>query len=81
MTLYDEMLAAGLVVGHHASDLYVKDTPEAWAILAPHLPTMSRPQRFKSNIEGEGMCLDIPFGYTPFWDAVNAKVEARKVNA
>ena len=69
MSLYTEMLAAGLVVGNHESDLYVKDTPEAWAIFEPYKDTMSRPQRFVSNIEGEGPCLDFAFAYDPFWDA------------
>lgn len=78
MTLYDEMLAAGLVVGHWQTDLYVKDCPKAWEILKPRLSTMSRPKSFKSNIEGEGRLLDIPFAYQPAWDEISAAIAKRQ---
>lgn len=68
MSLYTEMLAAGLVVGNHCSDLYVKDTPEAWAIFERYKHKVSRPERFISNT-GEGPCLDFAFLYEPYWDA------------
>jgi hypothetical protein len=78
-SLYEEMLEAGLFVGSHYSDLYVKDTPEAWAILKKH--GSCRPDRFVSNT-GEGRCLDIPFGYTPYWDKLTnpkTRSEARGI--
>ena len=77
MSLYDEMKAAGLVIGNHYSDLYVKDTPEAWAIYAKYKGVHARPDRFISQT-GEGPCLDFAFAYTPYWDEVNAKIEARR---
>jgi hypothetical protein len=73
MSLYAEMLAAGLVVGNHSSDLYTLDTPKAWEIFEKYKDSMSRPQRFVSNT-GEGRCLDFAFCYTPFWDEINNKV-------
>lgn len=62
MSLHQEMLDAGLVIGHHESDLYVKDCPEAWAILENHPIHKSNAERFHSQT-GEGACLDIPFMY------------------
>ena len=76
MSIYDEMLEAGLVIGNHFSDLYVKDTPAAWAIFEKYRGDLSRPQRFVSNT-GEGPCLDFAFCYSPYWDQINAKVAAR----
>jgi hypothetical protein len=62
--LYDEMLAAGLVVDNHESDLYVLDTPEARAIIARYqVYTYSF---FRSRIDGRAL-IDIPFYYAPFW--------------
>lgn len=75
MSLYAEMLAAGLVIGNHYSDLYVKDTPEAWAIFDKYKDGMSRPQRFISNT-GEGPCLDFAFQYEPYWEAKRATTSA-----
>ena len=68
MTIYDDMIAAGEEVASHYSDLYVKDTPEAWAIFDKYKDVMSRPQRFISNT-GEGPCLDFAFAFDPYWDA------------
>lgn len=69
MSLYTEMRDAGLVVGNHYSDLYVKDTPQAWEIYAKYKAGMARPQRFVSNT-GEGPCLDFAFAYDPYWDKI-----------
>jgi hypothetical protein len=77
MSLYEEMQAAGLVVGNRYSDLHVKDTPEAWAIFEKYADRHARPQRFVSLL-GEGPCLDIPFAYIPYWDEVNEKIERRR---
>ena len=77
MSLYDEMLAAGQVTGNHYSDLYTKDTPEAWAIYAKYKDTMSRPQRFRDNITRE-MSLDFAFCYAPYWDAIYNKTAVRQ---
>lgn len=62
MSLHQEMLDAGLVIGHHESDLYVKACPEAWAILERHPIHKSNAKPFFSET-GEGPLLDIPFMY------------------
>ena len=62
MSLHKEMLEAGLVVGHHESDLYVKCCPEAWEILERYPIAKANAQKFVSEL-GDGPCLDIPFMY------------------
>lgn len=62
MSIHQEMLDAGLVVGHHESDLYVLDKLETWKILQNHPTAKANVERFTSQT-GEGPCLDIPFMY------------------
>ena len=62
MSLHQEMRDAGLVVGHHESDLYVKNCQAAWDILARYPIAKANAERFTSET-GEGPCLDIPFMY------------------
>lgn len=69
MTLYTDLKAARLDLDNHESDLYVRDTPEARAILAVHGKRVDghNVQRFTSQIDGKPW-LDIPFAYTPWWE-------------
>jgi hypothetical protein len=72
MTLYEELTAASCVIDHHASDLYVKCTPKALAIIVDHvlLPgslLQKLPNKFVSNIDGS-LWYDIPFAYDPFFN-------------
>lgn len=62
MSLHKEMLEAGLVIGHHESDLYVKNCPEARKILERYPIAKANAEPFVSET-GEGPCLDIPFMY------------------
>lgn len=64
MSLHQRMKNAGLVVGHHESDLYVLNTPEAHKILEEYPLAAKIAQGFLSET-GEGACLDIPFNYDP----------------
>lgn len=64
MSLHQRMKNAGLVVGHHESDLYVRNTPEARKILEEYPLAQKIAERFISET-GEGPCLDIPFNYDP----------------
>jgi len=65
VSLYDELLAAGVPLDNHESDLYVKDTPEARAILAKH---GKRAAPFVNQID-HTIWFDVPFMYEPFWRA------------
>ncbi|OBX34984.1 hypothetical protein A8U91_04047 [Halomonas elongata] len=68
-SIYDAMRHADLVVGHHQSDLYVRDTRLARKLLEAFrvrgvtftvIPFVSE--------TGEGPCLEIPYAYAPFWE-------------
>jgi hypothetical protein len=62
---YYKLLRAGVPMDNHESDLYVKDTPTARAILADW--PFGRLGRFRNNINGE-IYIDIPFAYAPYWE-------------
>lgn len=68
-TLYDALKAAGCETGNHESDLYVKATPEAEAILKAHgkTPGAWGCESFISNID-KTRWYDIPFAYKPWWE-------------
>jgi hypothetical protein len=64
MSIYTEMVQAGIETDHHESDLYVPDCPESRAILANHGINIGGRGviQFIDNINGEPW-LDIPFQY------------------
>lgn len=63
-SLYKELVAAGVPIDHHESDLYVRDTSVARSILARH---GKKGTAFTSQIDGKRW-LDVPFAYEPFWE-------------
>lgn len=73
MSIYDELKGAGCELDSHESDLYVKDTPEARAILDGNGKKVDgwNVQPFTSAIDG-ARWLDIPFAYRPYWDRLEA---------
>jgi hypothetical protein len=64
-SVYTDLVKADAKIDHHASDLYVLDTPEARRIIAEHPEHKVEP--FKDSIDGKRW-LEIPFAYDPFWD-------------
>jgi len=62
-SVYHDLKEAGLPLDNHESDLYVKDSPEARAILAKHGQKYSA---FMSQIDNKRW-LEVPFGYLPFF--------------
>ena len=70
MSICTDLQAAGLVTGHHETDLYALDTPEARAILATHGKRVDgwNVQGFTDQVNGK-RSLDIVFGYDPAWAA------------
>ncbi|WP_087720543.1 hypothetical protein [Salinicola salarius] len=68
-SIYDAMRHADLVVGHHESDLYVRDTRLARKLLEE---LRARGVTFTVipfvSETGEGPCLEIPFAYDPYWE-------------
>lgn len=70
MSLYTEIVAAGIPVDNHYSDLYVKATPESFALLKKHKQRFSG---FKHTTLRE-MWYDVPFMYEPYWEARACRV-------
>jgi hypothetical protein len=66
MSLYSELLAVGIAVPYHESDLYFPVTPLSTEIVS-HWQFKGNVTRFTSNITGEPM-YDAPFAYDPFWE-------------
>jgi hypothetical protein len=70
MTLYEELTAAGCLIDHHQSDLYVKCSDKAETIILYHclLPNSNLTySQFRSNIDGS-LWYDISFAYDPFFN-------------
>jgi hypothetical protein len=67
-SIYTELLAAGLVTGNHASDLYAKFCPETKAIADKHGKTGVLLTVFKNQVSGD-MNYELPFCFDPFWQA------------
>ena len=53
-------------INHHNSDLYLKCTPAAKAII-DRLENKALLSTFRSNIDG-AMWYDLPFCFTPYWE-------------
>ncbi len=71
-SIYRQMVEAGQKISNHATDLYVKVTPESRVIINSY--------QFKRNVTTFISQLDherwynIPFAYDPAWEAKCAKV-------
>jgi hypothetical protein len=65
-SLYDKLKAAGQQLDHHQSDLYVRWTPEADAIIRAHGGPEAKNARAFTGTDGLRW-IDIPFAYDPFW--------------
>ena len=64
-TLYGDLLAAGVLMDHHESDLYVHDSPTARLLLDKHQDRHPLATRF---VDAEGQdWWDVPFAYQPWW--------------
>jgi hypothetical protein len=66
MSLYTDLVEAGIEVSNWQSDLYFPVSQVATEILAKY-PKQSR-SRFKSNIDGRSM-YETPFAYDPYWES------------
>jgi hypothetical protein len=78
--LYAELLAAGIEMDSHESDLYVAVNKESTAILGKYPVKKSNSSVFRSNIDGS-LLYDVPFSYEPYWEnksKASAKLIASK---
>ncbi len=64
MSIYSDMVEAGIPTDSHESDLYVRATKEAYAILRRHKNTTHR--WFINQLDGHAW-IDVPFAFDPFW--------------
>jgi hypothetical protein len=65
-TIYEEMMAAGVAVDSHESDLYVADTTASRSILSRHDVHVKNAKGFTNAVTGDRW-IDIPFAFDPFW--------------
>lgn len=64
--LYDAAVAAAIPMDNHESDLYLKATPEAVALVRQY-EGRSNCSGFTSQIDGERW-IEVPFAFVPWWD-------------
>lgn len=67
MSLYTDLIAAGVKCSNHQSDLYFPVTDETARILAQHPKQKDIATTFRSNIDGL-LCFDVPFAFDPYWE-------------
>lgn len=74
--LYDKAKEADLIVGNHASDLYIRVTEESrqWINRYEWKKSVTT---FIDNIDKQA-CYDVPFAHQPYWDAVEAKTRRKR---
>ncbi len=66
MTLFEEIKQAGIPYDHHNSDLYVRHTQEAMAILNKYPLNKKNATKFKcasGHPDAGQVWIDIPFAY------------------
>ena len=70
MSIYTDMVQAGIEIDNHYSDLYVRDCPTARAIIANHgkrvdgwsvMPFISQ--------QDNTAWIDVALEYSPFWES------------
>lgn len=70
MTIYEKALAAlpAADIAHHESDLYLRATPEASAMVAEHRREFGRTSvsTFIDQID-HALWFDVAFAYDPWW--------------
>ena len=67
-TLYQALVAAGVPVDHHESDLYCQATKAALDILK-RFPVQRGNARTFVHRQLAQLWIDVPFAYDPWWEA------------
>ena len=75
MSLYGLCKLAGLQMDHYESDLYVRESGEAWELINQYQRQhgFHTARRFIDSIDGDAW-IEIPFAYQPWWDERAAQV-------
>lgn len=66
MSLYQDLVNAGVQIDHHQSDLYFEITKQSLAILEKYPDKKQIATKFVSQIDNK-LWVDVPFAYLPFW--------------
>jgi hypothetical protein len=70
-TIYQDVLALGVPIDHHVSDLYFQITPESQAALRRYVVQAvanGLPSRYTIFNDGFGRAwAEVPFAYDPYW--------------
>ena len=72
MTLYTDLLAAGVPVDHHESDLYAKQTPDSARLADAYRREGRTVETFQSAIDRKPWYC-FPFAYDPFWERLQPR--------
>lgn len=67
MNLYDAIIAAGIQIDSHESDLYFPVTEQTTAILAKFPTEKEIARTFQHTVKNQ-LWYEVPFGFLPFWD-------------
>lgn len=67
MSLYSELVAAGVQIDSYRSDLQFPNTKQAQAILQNFPIEQKNAQCFISNLDGKPW-IEVPFAYVPWWE-------------
>ncbi len=67
-SLYNELKDFNIPIDHHENDLYFRKSSELLAILNRWPQEKSTAREFINQIDGERW-IEVPFSYTPFWEA------------
>lgn len=73
MSLYTDLVAAGIEVSNWQSDLYFPVTEEAREILSRHPLQKANATTFTCQITRQRH-YDVPFAYDPYWEARGARL-------
>jgi hypothetical protein len=64
VSLYTDLIEAGIKVSNHESDLYCPVNEQTRELLKKH---NLKGSMFKNRVEG-GYWFDVPFQFDPFWE-------------
>lgn len=82
-SLYEDLIAAGVVVCNNCSDLYFEWTPVSREILKSHKAEVCKSSLFTSQDpkDNKATWCDTPFAYDSFWQNVVNKSRSRGVES
>lgn len=80
-TLYEELVAAGVKVSNHCSDLYFEYTDVSREILKRHKDKVKLSSLFTSQHpdDNKATWCDTSFAYDPFWQRAENETRAREI--